>query len=131
LYVTWAQPACIRVLKAHSETQSIRPAVWLRALVVMCVLTCTALPAAARDRTPVHINPYGDTVCGEPGEDPHLRLPVIVKVRDDGDVSTPADVNDSKIYPIESFGGECFGEDSRVPVVLDLVFRMLVDMLHR
>ena len=129
--MTWAQPACIRGLKAHNETQSIHAAVWLRALVVLCVLVCTTLPAAARDRTPVLINPYGDTVCGEPGEDPHLRLPVIVKVRDDGYESTPTDVNDRKIYPIESFGGECFGEDSRVPAMLDLVFRMLFDVLPR
>ncbi len=89
------------------------------------------MPVTARDLTPVYINPSGDVVGGEPGEDPHLRLPIIVKVRDDGYESTPTDVNDRKIYPIESFGGECFGEDSRVPVVLDFVFRMLFDVLPR
>jgi hypothetical protein len=52
-------------------------------------------------------------------------------MRDDGYESTPTDVTDKSIYPIESFGGECFGEDSRVPVVWSLVFRMLFDVLPR
>ena len=89
------------------------------------------MPAAARDLNPIYINPYGDVVGGEPGEDPHLRLPVVVKVRDDGSVSVPTDVNDKSIYPIESFGGGCFGEDSRVQHVWDLVFRMLFDVMSR
>jgi len=78
----------------------------------LCIVACFTIPTAARDLNPIYINPYGDVVGGEPGEDPHLRLPVIV-------------------YPIESFGGECFGEDSRVFSVWDLVFRMLFDVLPR
>jgi len=97
----------------------------------LCIVACFTIPTAARDLNPIYINPYGDVVGGEPGEDPHLRLPVIVKVKDDGSFTAPADITDRSIYPIESFGGECFGEDSRVFSVWDLVFRMLFDVLPR
>jgi hypothetical protein len=89
------------------------------------------MPVAARNLNPIYINQQGDIVGGEPGEDPHLRVPVIVKMRDDGDVTAPIDGTSKSIYPIESFGGECFGEDSRVHNVWDLVFRMLIDVLPR
>ena len=92
---------------------------------------CFVMPAAARDPKPIYINPYGDVVGGEPGEDPHLRFWVIVKMKDDGSIAAPTDVTDKSIYPIESFGGGCFGEDSRVQYVRDLVFRMLFDVLPR
>ena len=90
-----------------------------------------AIPAAARNLNPIYINPSGDFVGGEPGEDPHLGLPVVVKMRDDGYVTAPTDVTDRSIYPIESFGGECFGEDSRVQDVWGFVFRTLIDVLPR
>lgn len=89
------------------------------------------MPVAADSPNPIYVNPSGDVVGGEPGEDPHLRIPVIVKMRDDGYVTAPTDVTDKSIYPIESFGGECFGEDSRVHDVWDLLFRTLFDVLRR
>lgn len=100
-------------------------------MVALGVILCSVIPAAARDLTPVYINQQGETVCGEPGEDPHLKLPEIAKMRDYGDYSALPDAADRSIYPIESFGGECFGEDSRVHGVWDLVFRMLIDVLPR
>ena len=89
------------------------------------------VPAAASNVNPFYVNSSGDIVGGEPGEDPHLRIPVIVKMRDDGPLAVPTGVTDRSIYPIESFGGGCFGEDSRVHDVWDLVFRMLFDVLPR
>lgn len=95
------------------------------------IMLSLAVPVAASNMSPSYINQSGDFVGGEPGEDPHLRLPVIVKMRDDGLLSAPTGVTDRSPDPIESFGGECFGEDSRVRDVWELVLHMLYDVLPR
>ncbi len=117
-------------LKAHREKHRKSLPSWIRVLAALCIVVCLAVPAAAK-MNPMYVNPSGYVYGGEPGEDPHLRLPVIVKMRDDGYVTAPTDMTDRSMYPIESLGGECFGEGSRVQDVWDLVFRMLFDVLPR
>lgn len=98
---------------------------------MLCIIVCSASPVIARTYNPFYINPYGDAVGGEPGEDPHLCLPVVVETMEDGSVSTPAEVTDKTSYPVESFQEECFDEGSRVRIPWSLVLRAIFDVLPR
>ena len=98
---------------------------------MLCIIVCITSPVAARTYNPFYINPYGDAVGGEPGEDPHLRLPVPVQTMEDGSASTLAEVSDKTSYPVESFQDECLDEDSRVRILWSIVLRAFFDVLPR
>jgi hypothetical protein len=103
----------------------------MRVAFILLIVCHPVSSVIAREPVRIHISQDGDIVGGEPGEDPHLRLQDLERIIYEEPVGTVTDIGERDLYPIETFGGECFDEDSRVRDAWKVIFYTLYDVLLR
>jgi hypothetical protein len=118
-------------LESLERIKRINSRLWVVLVLIALIVCCPVSSAISREPTRICVNQYGDFVGGEPGEDPHLRVKELDRIICKDASETVTGISEGNLYPIETFGGECFDEDSRVRDTWMIIFKILHDVLLR
>lgn len=111
-------------------SRGIRPYIWLLLFSALIAIVLSGGNALAADRMPVYVDEYGIRVCGEPGEDPHLRIKEDFAFNQDCSTVTLSECRDGPA-PLVPYGDGTLGGSARPVPGIRVLLWMIIDSLQR
>ena len=111
-------------------SRRIRSSGWLLFFSALIAISLSSGTVQAGEMMPVYVDEYGIRVCGEPGEDPHLRVKESIQIDENCSTVTFSEGRGGP-SPLDPFGESLQGGKSRLLATWRILLEMMIDTLPR